>query len=107
MQTLFIPFINRGCALQSVSLSFAREALSLHIWQSASLSSKKHHAADIFFPSTGKVFCCTKACVSGTAPYADQCEGSDPDSTDIVAHLCLMFCADAATLVAYGHVSES
>lgn len=41
------PFINRGCAAQSVPLGSARDTLSLHSWQPASLGSKKRHTADV------------------------------------------------------------
>ncbi len=59
MQMLFLS-LTEAVDTQSGSLSAAREALSLHIWQSASLGSKKHHTADIFPRRLEKCFVAPK-----------------------------------------------
>lgn len=94
------PFISEGCAVQSASLSSARDALSLHIWQSASLGSKKHNAADIFSLRLEKCFVAPKLVSVGRLPALIRVWVFGLPSwwhTNIVAHCCLMFCADAAT----------
>lgn len=104
MQLLFLPF-HKWSLRSAVCLSqlCQRRSLILAHLAVCFIRLKETPHCRLCFPLTGKVFCCTKACVSRTAPYADQCEraSSDPDTTDIVVHPCFMFCADAATLVCY------
>ena len=75
MQLLFLPF-HKWSLRSTVRLSqrCQRRSLILAHLAVCFIRLKETPHCRLSFPLTGKVFCCTKACVSRTAPYADQCE---------------------------------